>query len=182
MANIMIGNNLDTRLGISQEDIQLAFARSEHLRRKSWFDYKQGNSKATFSKESFKKYWPEEMKTPFSKLSLGLQYWDFNEVRKRFEMIREIQQRRGVTEEQRNYLNSLLCELNVIMQVRNPEPSIGGSYDMYSMYERDLIPTASAKDLEIVSATVPDVLVNEAEVAFVEEIEQQTIRQDENVK
>lgn len=183
MVGIMTESNLDTKIGITQEELQMALGRSEHLRRKSWFDYEQGNLKATFSKESFEKYWPEEMKTPFSKLSLGLQYWDLNEVRKRLEIIKEIQQNREVTEEQKEYLDALVYELNLIMQIRNPEPSMGGSYDMYNKYEKDLIITASAKDLEIVSAKVPDAEIKEVETAFIDEqIKQQTIKQEENTK
>ena len=64
------------------EELKNALAKSEHERRKSWFEYQPGNEKATFSKDSYEKYWPEEMQTPFSKLSLGLQYWDLEEVRK----------------------------------------------------------------------------------------------------
>ena len=139
MYNIMMKLNLDEKLGLSTTEIKESLARSELSRRKSWFDYEQGNVKATFSRESYEKYWEEEMQTPFSDLSLGLQYWDLDEVRKRFMFIYEACVKNNMTGDQEDYIVTILSQLSQMMEVRNPEPSKGGSYDMYNKFESDLV-------------------------------------------
>ena len=113
MYNIVIELKLDDILGLSTEELKNALAKSEHERRKSWFEYQPGNEKATFSKDSYEKYWPEEMQTPFSKLSLGLQYWDLEEVRKRFSFIHAAYDKRKITPTQEDYFATILNELSL---------------------------------------------------------------------
>ena len=148
MYNIMMKLNLDEKLGLSTNEIKEALARSEHSRRKSWFDYEPGNQKATFSRDSYEKYWKEEMQTPFSDLSLGLQYWDLDEVRKRFMFFYESCVKNKMTVAQEDYIAIILSQLNQMMEVRNPEPSKGGSYDMYNKFENDLIIYDESKSIK----------------------------------
>lgn len=136
MYNIVIELKLDEKLGLTTEELKDALAKSEHERRKSWFEYQPGNEKATFSKDSYEKYWPEEMQTPFSKLSLGLQYWDLEEVRKRFSFIYAACDKRKMTSPQEDYFATILNELDLMMEMRNPDTN----HNMYNRFEQDLIP------------------------------------------
>lgn len=135
MYNIVIELKLDEKLGLTTEELKNALAKSEHERRKSWFEYQPGNEKATFSKDSYEKYWPEEMQTPFSKLSLGLQYWDLEEVRKRFSFIYAACDKSKITPTQEDYFAIILNELNLMMEIRNPDTND----NMYNSFEQDLI-------------------------------------------
>lgn len=148
MYDIMMGLNLDEKLGLSTDEVKDVLAKSEFSRRKSWFDYEQGNEKATFSRDSYEKYWKEEMQTPFSDLSLGLQYWDLDEVRKRFMFIYEACVKNKMTDGQEDYIVTILSQLNQMMEVRNPDPSKGGSYDMYNKFESDLIIYDESKSIK----------------------------------
>ncbi len=141
MYNIVIELKLDDILGLSTEELKNALAKSEHERRKSWFEYQPGNEKATFSKDSYEKYWPEEMQTPFSKLSLGLQYWDLEEVRKRFSFIYAACDKRKITPTQEDYFATILNELSLMMEMRNPDTN----YNMYNRFEQDLISPGKEK-------------------------------------
>ena len=135
MYNIIIELKLDEKLDLTTEELKNALAKSEHERRKSWFEYQPGNKKAIFSKDSYEKYWPEEMQTPFNKLSLGLQYWDLEEVRKRFSFIYTACDKSKITSTQEDYFTTILNELNLMMEMRNPDTN----YNMYNKFEQDLI-------------------------------------------
>ena len=141
MYNIVIELKLDDILDLSTEELKNALAKSEHERRKSWFEYQPGNEKATFSKDSYEKYWPEEMQTPFSKLSLGLQYWDLEEVRKRFSFIYAACDKRKITPTQEDYFATILNELSSMMEMRNPDTN----YNIYNRFEQDLISLGKEK-------------------------------------
>ena len=135
MYNIIIELKLDEKLDLTTEELKNALAKSEHERRKSWFEYQPGNKKAIFSKDSYEKYWPEEMQTPFNKLSLGLQYWDLEEVRKRLSFIYTACDKSKITSTQEDYFTTILNELNLMMEMRNPDTN----YNMYNKFEQDLI-------------------------------------------
>ena len=132
MYNILIENDIPSCLRISKEELLRLLCESEQNRRKSWLSFEEGVTSAEFSKESYQKYWPEEMATSFDKLSLGLQYWDLDEVKKRLALIMaaakiDLETKRAIEK-----------DLQELMSVRNPEPSTGGSYDMYNAFEDDL--------------------------------------------
>ena len=76
------------------------------------------------------------MQTPFSKLSLGLQYWDLEEVRKRFSFIYAACDKRKMTSPQEDYFATILNELDLMMEMRNPDTN----HNMYNRFEQDLIP------------------------------------------
>lgn len=134
MYNLATELHLDEKLGLSNEELKQALAKSEHARRISWLEYQPGNKKAVFSKDSYEKYWPEEMKTSFSELSLGLQYWDLEEVRKRFSFIYAACDKSKISESQEDYFVTILDSLNTMMESRNPD-----THDnMYGKFEKDL--------------------------------------------
>jgi hypothetical protein len=134
MYNILINSNITNRWNISENDLLRSLCESEQNRRKSWLSYEEGATYADFSKESYLKYWPEEMATPFDKLSLGLQYWDLDEVRKRLDLIMSSAK---INQEEIDMINNSLKEL---MDKRNPNPSTGGTYAMYDTFEEGVKP------------------------------------------
>ena len=81
------------------------------------------------------------MQTPFSKLSLGLQYWDLEEVRKRFSFIYAAWEKRKITPTQEDYFATILNELSSMMEMRNPDTN----YNIYNRFEQDLISLGKEK-------------------------------------
>lgn len=113
-------------------NIKTLLGESEHKRRISWIEAENGRSDRTSTKKSYLKTWREQSDTPFSDLTLGLQYWDFDEVKKMLKLLgRNLKSKNGI-----EYLINVLNELSKMMQVRNYD----SDKTVYEKHESDLIP------------------------------------------
>ena len=112
-------------------NIKMLLGESEHKRRISWIESENGRSDKTSTKKSYLKTWREQIDTPFSELSLGLQYWDFDEVKKMLYLLGKNLK----SETNLEYFISVLNELKNMMQVRNYD----NDKTVYEKHESDLI-------------------------------------------
>ena len=137
---IMKRYGLIGKLGLDS-NIKMLLGQSEHERRKSWIEAEKGRNDRTSTKKSYLETWREQIDTPFNELTLGLQFWDFDEVQKMLRLLgKNVKSKNGI-----KYLESVIEELKKLMQVRD----YNNDNTVYEKHESDLISGKSNNDPEL---------------------------------